>query len=423
MGNITDIDDDMLTPDRVADPYPFFDELRTNDPIHWSDRYRAWFISRWDDVFTSLRDPRFSSDRVKPVFDTKLTDEQRAERKPTFDILQHWMVFNDPPDHTRLRGLVNRAFTPRAVEALRPRIDEVVTSQLELIRDRGSVDLIRDFAFPIPAVVIAEMMGVPADERDLFKDWSDSIMALVFGAAGVPGRREQAQQSLLELAAYLRELVLHFRADPGENLISDLIGAQEADDRLSDDEIVSTCVLVLFGGHETTTNLIGNGVRSLLHFPDQLERLRSEPALLASAVEELLRFDGPSKMEVRMAAAAIELRGHTIEEGDQIYFIQAAANRDPEVFEQPNALDLARSPNRHCGFGFGIHYCMGAPIARLEGSIAIDALIRALPGLRIGPDPEVWHPTLISRGMQSVTLSGDTRRWSAPTHSPARWRS
>ncbi len=405
--NIAELDDDMLTPARVADPYPFFQELRTTDPIHWSDRYRAWFISRWDDVFTSLRDPRFSSDRVKPVFDTKLSDVQRAERKPMFDVLQHWMVFNDPPEHTRLRSLVNRAFTPRAVEALRPRIDEVVTSQLESIRDLGTVDLIRDFAFPIPAVVIAEMMGVPVDERDLFKGWSDSIMALVFGAAGVAGRREQAQRSMLELASYLRDLVTHFRAHPGENLICDLIDAQEADDRLSDDEIVSTCTLVLFGGHETTTNLIGNGVRALLHFPDQLQRLMDDPALLPSAIEELLRFDGPSKMEVRRAATNIELRGHTIEEGQQIYFIQAAANRDPDAFESPNALDLARTPNRHCGFGFGIHYCMGAPIARLEGSIAIPALIRALPGLRIGPEVEVWHPTLISRGMKSFTVSWD----------------
>lgn len=402
-----DLDDDMLTEERVRDPYPFFDELRTHDPIHWSDRYRAWFISRWDDVFTALRDPRFSSDRVKPVFDTKLTDEQRAARKPMFDILQHWMVFNDPPDHTRLRGLVNRAFTPKAVEALRPRIHEVVDAQLEEIRGCGEIDLIRDFAFPIPAVVIAEMMGVPASERDLFKSWSDSIMALVFGAAGTPGRREQAQQSLLELADYLRDLVVEFRASPAENLICDLIGAQEDDDRLSDDEIVSTCTLVLFGGHETTTNLIGNGTRSLLHFPDQLQRLLDHPELLQPATEELLRFDGPSKMEVRRAAADIELRGRTIAEGDQVYFIQAAANRDPDQFADPNRLDIARTPNRHCGFGFGIHYCMGAPIARLEGSIAIDALIRALPGLRTGPADEVWHPTLISRGMQSFPVSWD----------------
>jgi cytochrome P450 len=406
-GRATDVDDDMLTPERVADPYPFFAELRATAPVHWSDRYRAWFISRWDDVFEALRDPRFSSDRVKPVFDTKLTDEQRAARKPMFDIFQYWMVFNDPPDHTRLRGLVNRAFTPKAIAALRPRIEEVVAEQLASIRERGSADLIRDFAFPIPAVVIAEMMGVPAAERDLFKSWSDAIMALVFGAADTPGRREQAQQSLLDLAAYLHDLLAHFRSHPAENLLTDLIGSQEADDRLSDDEIVATCTLVLFGGHETTTNLIGNGTRTLLDHPDQLRRLLAEPELLTSAIEELLRFDGPSKMEVRRAASDIEMRGATISEGDQIYFIQAAANRDPDVFDNPDSVDLGRSPNRHCGFGFGIHYCLGAPIARVEGAIAIDALIRNLPGLHIGPDPEEWHPTLISRGMRSFTVSWD----------------
>lgn len=401
-------DDDLLTLERTADPYPYLDELRVADPVHWSDRYRAWLITPWEDVFTSLRDPRFSSDRIKPVFDTKLTDEQRSERKPMFDVLQHWMVFNDPPNHTRLRGLVNRAFTPKAVAALRPRIEEVVNEQVEQIRDRGSADLIQDFAFPIPAVVIAEMMGVPAEERDLFKDWSDAIMALVFGAAGTPGRREQAQSSMLELTAYLQEMVNHFRANPAENLISDLIQAQEDDDRLSDEEIVSTCTLVLFGGHETTTNLIGNGTRALLQFPDQKQRLIDQPDLIGTAIEELLRFDGPSKMEVRRAMADIEIRDKTIAEGDQIYFVQSAANRDPDQFDDPNQLDVGRHPNRHCGFGFGIHYCMGAPIARLEGAIAIDALIRALPGLRIGPEPEVWHPTLISRGMQSFPVSWDT---------------
>jgi cytochrome P450 len=283
----------------------------------------------------------------------------------------------------------------------------VVAEQLEAVRGRGRADLIRDFAFPIPAVVIAEMLGVPAAERDLFKSWSDAIMVLVFGAADAPGRREQAQKSLLDLAGYLHDLVGHYRRAPADNLVSDLIGAQDADDRLTDEEIVSTCTLILFGGHETTTNLIGNGTRTLLQHPDQFDRLVAEPGLLVSAIEELLRFDGPSKMEVRRAAADIEVRGATIGEGDQVYFIQAAANRDPDAFEHPNTVDLGRSPNRHCGFGFGIHYCLGAPIARVEGAIAIDALVRGLPGLRIGPDPEVWHPTLISRGMRSFTVSWD----------------
>ena len=399
------IDDDILSPERVADPYPYFAAWREEDPVHWNEQYRAWFVHRFLDVWEGLRNPALSSDRVQPVFEHKLSPEQQHERRPTFEILEHWMVFHDPPDHTRLRRLVNQAFTPRSVQALRPRIEAVVADLLDQIGPRGSVDLIRDFAYPIPAVIIAEMMGVPPEDRDLFKAWSDAIMILVFGGAKVEDRRERAQRSLLELADYLRGLIRHFRADPHDNLITSLVRAKEHDDALSEDEIVSTCTLLLFGGHETTTNLIGNGTRALLTHPDQLQRLRHDPGLLASAVEELLRFDGPSKMQVRRVAHDTELGGKRLAAGDELYFVQAAANHDPEEFPDPDTLDLGRSPNRHIGFGFGLHHCLGAPLARLEGSIAIDALIRRLPDLQPGPEPEVWHPTLISRGMERFPVS------------------
>ena len=219
------------------------------------------------------------------------------------------MVFNDPPQHTRLRRLVSYAFTPRAVERLRPRVESLVDELIDGLLPVGEADLIRDFAYPIPAVIIAEMLGAPPEDRDRFKEWSDDIMTLVFGAEGVPGRREHAQDGLLQLAEYLNDLVRKFRADPADNLISALAHARENDDSLTDEEIVSTCTLLLFGGHETTTNLIGNGTRSLLLHPDQLHELVDDPEVLPSAIEELLRFDGPSKMEVRRAAAEIELRG------------------------------------------------------------------------------------------------------------------
>jgi cytochrome P450 len=400
-------DDNMLTPGRVADPFPFFADLRRDDPVHWSERYRAWFLLRFDDVWESLRDPRFSSDRIRPIYETKLNDEQRRERGPTFDILQHWMVFNDPPQHTRLRRLVSHAFTPRAVEKLRPRVDSLVTELIEGMRPKGRADLIRDFAYPIPAVIIAEMLGAPPEDRDRFKAWSDDIMILVFGAEGVAERRQRAQDGLLQLAEYLGDLVRKFRADPADNLITTLVHAKENDDSLTDEEIVATCTLLLFGGHETTTNLIGNGTLALLRNPDQKADLVDHPELLASAVEELLRFDGPSKMEVRRAAADIELRGKTIHEGDHVYLIQSSANRDANEFPDPDRLDLRRESNRHLGFGFGLHYCLGASVARLEGSIAIDQVIRCLPSLRPAADPEHWHPTLISRGMESLPVEFD----------------
>ena len=396
---------DLLTPARVVDPYPTLSERRTKRPVDWNDEYSAWFIHRYDDVMAALKDPRFSSDRIRPVYEHKLTPEQQTERGPTYEILGEWLVFRDPPDHTRLRRLVSRAFTPRAVEQLRGRVIEVVGDMIEEVRPKGSIDLIHDFAYPIPAVIIAEMLGVPAEDRDMFKDWSDDIMVLVFGARDVEGRRERAQQGLVELADYLSGMVRQCRAEPGDNLISTLVAAQDGDDTLTDHEIVSNCVLFLFGGHETTTNLIGNGMRVLLRHPDELAKLRAQPDLLKSAIEEILRYDGPSKMQVRMAVDDIELRGQTIRAGDMVYLVQAAANRDPDEFPDPDRFDIERNPTSHIGFGFGIHFCLGASVARLEGAIALDALVRELPEMRPGPEEEVWHPTLISRGMDRFPVS------------------
>ena len=398
---------DLLTPERVANPYPILAELRRERPVFYNEHYRAWFIHRHDDLLAALKDPRFSSDRIRPVFEHKLTETQRRERAPTYRILGEWMVFRDPPDHTRLRKLVSRAFTPRSIAMWRPRIIEVTNSLIADVAPLGHMDVIGDFAYPLPAVVIAEMMGVPASDRDLFKDWSDDLMVLVFGARGVAGRHERAQSGLLELSEYLGTLVRRFRAEPADNLIHALIRAQEGDDTLTDDEIVGTCILLLFGGHETTTNLIGNGLAALLAHRDQLERLRAndDGDFLRVATEEILRFDGPSKMQVRMAATDIDMGDRVIGRHDMVYLVQAAANRDPEVFADPDRFDLERNPTEHLGFGFGLHYCLGAAVARLEGSIALDALIRRLPDLRPGPEPPVWHPTLISRGMASFGVS------------------
>jgi cytochrome P450 len=396
---------DLLTPERVVDPYPIFAELREKHPVYFNPLYKAWFIHRYDDVMDALRDDRFSSDRIRPVYEHKLTETQREERGPTYEILGDWLVFRDPPDHTRLRKLVSRAFTPRAVEQLRERTEVLVAEMVAEVAPRGEIDLIHDFAYPIPAVIIAEMLGVPAADRDMFKDWSDDVMVLVFGARDVEGRRERAQQGLVDLRDYLSGMVKQFRAEPQDNLITALVKAQEGDDALTDREIVSNCVLFLFGGHETTTNLIGNGTRALLRHPDQLAKFKADPDLLKPAVEEMLRYDGPSKMQVRMASADIEMRGETIREGDMVYLVQAAANHDPEVFEDPEKFDVTRNPTGQIGFGFGIHFCLGASVARLEGAIAINALVRALDDLHLGPGAEHWHPTLISRGMESLPVS------------------
>ncbi len=398
------IDDEVLSAERIADPHPYFAALRADDPVRWNEKYRAWFIHRYDDVLAALKDPRFSSERIGPAYD-RLSDEQKAQRQPTYDILMDWLVFRDPPDHTRLRRLVSRAFTPRAVEAWRDRIIAVVNHLIDDLATTARFDLIQDFAYPIPAVVIAEMMGVPSEDRDRFKDWSDDVMILVFGARGVGDRRARAQQGLVELAGYLGELVAHYRRHPTDNIISNLVEASEGDDSLEDPEIVANCVLFLFGGHETTTNLIGNGMRVLLDHPDQLERLRNDPSLVKPAVEEILRFDGPSKMEVRTLVEEVRMRDKTLPAGDMVYLVQHAANRDPEVFDEPDRFDVAREPNNHIGFGFGLHFCLGASVARLEGTIALEALVRRLPNLELGPDPEVWVPTMLSRGLEHLPVT------------------
>ena len=398
---------DLLAPEVVADPFPLFARLRERSPVVWSAAQRAWLVLRHDDLSECLFDERLSSDRIRPVYERKLTARQRAERAPTYALLEDWMVFTDPPRHTRLRGLVRTAFTPRAVARLEPRIVEIVDELLDELAEAGAggaeVDLIDRFCYPIPAVVIAEMMGVPRSDVEMFKAWSDCVLTIVFGVARTPERLAAAQDGLVELRDYLAALARGFREHPADNLISDLAAAAEADDRLSIDEIVATCVLLLFGGHETTTNLIGNGTRALIRHPDQRRWLAAHPQAAGGAVEELLRYDGPSKLEVRRCVADLELRGQTIPAESQVFLCQLAANRDPAAFDAPDRLELSRRPGRHVTFGLGVHYCLGAPIARLEGRIALQRLVDRFPRMGLGADP-TWHATLVSRGMSAFPV-------------------
>jgi cytochrome P450 len=398
------IDDEILREDRLDDPSPYFKVLRDNDPVHWNGRYRSWFLHKHADVLEALRDPAFSSDRVRPVFEDRLSPEQREARKPTFEVLQHWMVFLDPPEHTRLRQLVQPAFTPKAIARMRPRVEEVVRATLADLADRESFDFIRDLAYPIPAIVIAELIGVPAEERDLFKKWSDDILTLVFGAEGQADRRDLAQQGLIELTDYLRSMIAQVRKNPGDNIISAIVGNRDVEPPLSDEEIISTVSLLVFGGHETSTNFIANGVRQLLLHPDQLAIVRANPQKIGVAGEEILRFDGPSRMEARLLVKDVEIRGKTLRAGENVLLVQSAANRDDEVFENPDTLDVTRHPNPHVGFGHGLHHCLGNFLARLEGQVAFLEVFDAMPDLALADAPAIWHPTMMSRGMKSMPV-------------------
>ncbi len=402
---VSGVDVDLLADERLRDPYTHYSHMREEHPVFWSERYRGWFVHRHEDVMAALLDDRFSSDRISPAL-ARQTPEQQQERGTTFDVLKHWMVFLDPPAHTRIRRLVMPAFAPKAVAAMRPVVEQAVDEAIAAVRDRETFDLVRDLAYPVPAVVIADLMGIPPTDRDLFKQWSDDILVLVFGGHSTPDRRERAQAGLESLTAYLREVIARLRRHPEDNVVCRLLEAEVDGARLSEDEIVATGALLVFGGHETPTNLIGNGVRALAHHPDQRRRLVDDPALVPSAGEEFLRFDGPSKLEPRLVREDLEIRGERLLAGQNVFLVQAAANRDPRVFTDPDTLDVGRRPNRHVGFGFGLHHCLGNFLARMEVTVAMTRILRDLPELVPAvPDAEVaWNPTLLSRGMASLPV-------------------
>lgn len=399
----------ILSPAAVADPYPLLARLRASDPVHWDERYRSWFITSYADNERAIRDVRFSSDRITPVIEKERsrTDPDRGLIE-TLEQLDGWMVFRDPPEHLRLRRLVHRAFTPRMVAAMREQV-EAVTDELldaaELTASvEGTVDLLGAVAYPLPAIVIAGMLGVPPEDREQFKQWSDDISALVFGGMEDPSRHERARTGMSQLVTYVTALVERARRDPREDLATALVQAHDEDGALSEAEVVATCINILFGGHETTTNLIANGVLALLQHSEQADLLRADPGLAPLAVEELLRFDGPAKAVVRVAAEDVELLGRRISAGDRVFLLPAAANRDPSVFERPDELDITRSPNPHLGFGAGMHYCLGASLARLEGAIALVRVFQRFPQLRLADQPLTWKPVLLTRGLDALPV-------------------
>jgi cytochrome P450 len=310
----------------------------------------------------------------------------------------------DPPDHTRVRKLVNKAFTPRRIAALHGRIEEIVALHLDAVSGADGMDLIHDLAEPLPAIVIAELLGVPAEDHRQFREWSSQLIAAI-AARSLEERRDAGVPAIEKLLGYLRDVIAERRREPRDDLISAMIQAQEERDALSDEELLATCNLILLAGHETTTNLIGNGTLALLREPEQLERLRADPSLLPGAIEELLRFDGPVQATLRVALEDVAIDEHVIEKGSMVLVNIGAANHDPEVFENPDELDIARDPNPHLSFGFGTHFCMGAPLARLEAEAAFAALIARFPKLSLVSDTPEYRPNPILRGLSRLDLA------------------
>lgn len=374
-----------FAPEVHADPYPTYRRMREEDPVHFNTWSGIWFLTRHADCLQFLKDPRFSAER------------RRAEgyTPPQRDIHPSILTL-DPPDHTRLRNLVNRAFTPRMVEGLAPRIERLVGELLDAAEPAGGMELISSLAYPLPVTVIAEMLGVPAEDHDRFARWSAVLAASLDPVVDDVDAVFDARDALFD---YFRGIIALRRKDPRDDLLTALLGAE-----MSEQELLSMCNLLLIAGHETTVNLIGNGLLTLFRHPEQLALLRGRPDLMESAVEELLRYDSPVQLTGRVALEDVEWDGRAIKALTPVVSILGAADRDPMVFDDPDVLDLARSPNPHLAFGRGIHFCLGAPLARLEARIAFRQLLERFPALRLAGEPEL-RPTIVLRGLSQLPVA------------------
>jgi len=390
---------DLLRPEILANPYPVFRRLRAEDPIHEDPTEQGWIISRHDDVASVFTDRRFSAERALPGIDDKnpVTPVQAA--------LARQMLFLDPPNHTRLRALFTKAFTPQRIESLRPQILEMTTDLLNAAEQSGGqVDFILDFAIPLPVTVIAQMLGVPVADRDRLRAWSVAFGQLISGRILSPTESDEAQRGILAFIQYFSDLIEQRRRNPMNDMLSDLVAVEEKGDRLSTEELIVNLILLLAAGHGTTTHLLGNGLLALSHNPEQWQLLARDPAIAPSAVSELLRFDGPVQATVREAIEDVPLGGKIIPRGQRVTLLLGSANRDEARFPDPDRLDLRRSGARLMSFGHGVHTCLGAALARLEAQVAFTELAGRFPNLHIDIETLERAPSINFRGLQRLPV-------------------
>jgi pimeloyl-[acyl-carrier protein] synthase len=381
------------------DPYPKLEELRRRDPVHRMETARGWLFTRYEDVSALLRDPNSSADR-SPL--AKSIDAAWRRHSQFQAMLESSLFGLDPPDHTRLRTLVTHAFTPRVVEQMRSTIEQIVDESLDEVEKRGQMDVVKDLGEPMPLRVICRLLGVPPEDHVLFRRWSTDL-ALGLDLALKRETIDNADRAVAEMKSYFRGLLKS--REPGDDLLTALVAAEEQGDRLSEDELHAFCILLLVAGHETTTSLIGNGLLAILTSPGQLERLVADPTLVEAAVEEVLRFDAPAQMTSRVATKDMQLHGKRIRRGDLLLLSIAGANRDPERFADPDHLDVGREENRHLTFGLGPHYCVGAPLARLEGQIVFSRLVERFPRMQLIEDAPLQRRTAVSiRSLTSLPV-------------------
>ena len=386
----------------LSEPYPFLARLRENDPVHWSDRLNSWVLTSYRLVSEGLCDyRRLSSARMGLYLPESIRDSYAI----LDDHIARWMVMVDRPHHTHLRRLVNKAFSPQQVQQIEPTVRQLVDDLIDAIHDGDQMDLIRDFAYPLPATVIATMLGFPHEDRDLFKNWTDKI-TLYMGSSKVtiPERAPDAYASLSALIDYMENLVAERRRNPKNDLTSALLAIEDEGDRLSEEEVVAMCNLLLVAGHETTTGLLGNGLMLLLQFPDQRRRLESDPVLIEPAVEEILRYESPLQRQTRRVIEEFELEGRKIKANQSLILMQGAANRDPIAFPDPDRFDIGRTQNNHVSFGRGIHLCLGAPLARMEARVAIPRLLGRLPKIRLATANFQWRKNMSFRSLTTLPV-------------------
>ena len=393
---------ELRKPENRADPYSLYKKWREESPMHCS-RAGFWTLTRYNDIVAVLRDDRFSVDPNNATVPEEILGPPPDDQAMFKEMSGRILLFTDPPDHTRIRTLVSKAFTRVTIEQLRPHIADIVNGLLDSASDRGKMDVIEDFAYPLPALVICELMGVPVEDRDRFRGMSGDI-APILDPFTSPETLQKAVQTAGMFVMYFADLIEKRRADPQDDLLSALVAAEEGGEHLNIEELIGLCVLVFIAGHETTQNLIGNGLLALLRNRAQLERLRDDPSLGRNAVEELLRYDSPVQLTARSPTEDVVVSGETIKKGEEVVVLLGAGNRDPAQFAEPDTLDITREKIPVISFGGGVHFCLGAPLARIEGQIAFAQLLQRFPNIDLAEEEPEYRDTLTLRGLKGLKV-------------------
>jgi pimeloyl-[acyl-carrier protein] synthase len=397
----------LLDPEVVANPYSFYDELRRFGPIYWDTYLKGWVCTGYEEVQTALRSSQVSNHRVVTI--AELEALGLSDLAPLYYPLLNQLIFIDPPKHTRIRSLTSKVFTPRKVEMLKDYLQGLVDLMLSDVYAQGKVDLMAQIAYPLPLRVISELLGVPVEDHIQLKKWSDDYASMLGSFQYIPDDPEEVLKSLNDMTEYFRTIIQEYREHPKENLLSELIIAQEQEqgNRLDNDELLANCIFLLAAAHETTTNLIGNGMLTLLRHPDQLELLQQDRSLMGNAIEEMLRYESPAQYISRKAGEDFTLGGRQIKKGQPLLLVLGAANRDPVRFPDPTCFDIRREDNRHLAFGFGAHFCFGAPLARAEAKLAMTAILDRLPNLQLDTTDVVWRANMNLRGLATLPVVFD----------------